>query len=64
MPDDLPTLSFPDVPSFAAWLAEHHASAPGMWLMIPKRGGNGVGPTNSQALITKCVEMCHRGESP
>lgn len=50
MPDDLPTLAFPDVPSFAAWLAEQHTTAPGLWLKIPKRGGNGAGPTYSQAL--------------
>jgi uncharacterized protein YdeI (YjbR/CyaY-like superfamily) len=36
--DSLPTLSFPDAVAFERWLAEHHASSPGIWLAIAKKG--------------------------
>ena len=41
--DSLPLLSFPDAAAFERWLAEHHASSPGIWLAIAKKGA--VEPT-------------------
>ena len=35
-PHDLPLLSFASAGALRAWLAEHHASSPGMWLRIFK----------------------------
>jgi uncharacterized protein YdeI (YjbR/CyaY-like superfamily) len=35
---DLPVLSFPTPAAFESWLAEHHASSPGIWLKIAKKG--------------------------
>jgi uncharacterized protein YdeI (YjbR/CyaY-like superfamily) len=37
-PDGLPVLSFASAEAFEGWLAAHHASAPGLWLRIAKRG--------------------------
>lgn len=36
---DYPILLFPDDAAWEAWLAEHHASAPGVWLRLAKKGG-------------------------
>ena len=36
MADDLPVLAFPDQEAFEAWLEEHHASEPGLWIRIAK----------------------------
>lgn len=48
--DALPRLAFEDASGWGRWLAEHHAAAPGLWLMIPKRGGQGRGPTYGEAV--------------
>jgi uncharacterized protein YdeI (YjbR/CyaY-like superfamily) len=47
---ELPTLHFNDADAFGAWLAEHHASAPGLWLKIPKKASGIAGATYSEAL--------------
>lgn len=33
----LPTLSFGEPEAFAEWLAQHHASSPGVWLKLAKK---------------------------
>jgi uncharacterized protein YdeI (YjbR/CyaY-like superfamily) len=35
---DLPVMEFASVKAWAAWLAKHHASSPGVWLKIAKKG--------------------------
>ena len=35
---EYPILLFPDDAAWEAWLAEHHASAPGVWLRFAKKG--------------------------
>lgn len=47
---ELLTLAFDDADAFGAWLAEHHASASGLWLKLPKKASGISGPTYSQAL--------------
>jgi uncharacterized protein YdeI (YjbR/CyaY-like superfamily) len=37
-PSDLPVLEFPSQAEWTAWLEEHHAAAPGVWLRIAKKG--------------------------
>jgi uncharacterized protein YdeI (YjbR/CyaY-like superfamily) len=37
MADDLPTLTFISQADFEAWLEEHHATAPGLWIRIAKK---------------------------
>jgi uncharacterized protein YdeI (YjbR/CyaY-like superfamily) len=36
--DELPILTFPGPAELEEWLDEHHASAPGLWLKIAKKG--------------------------
>lgn len=48
--DDLPTRSFPTPAAWEAWLAEHHASAPGLWLAIGRRGTDVGSVTYAEAL--------------
>ncbi|HEX2075790.1 MAG TPA: YdeI/OmpD-associated family protein [Geodermatophilus sp.] len=38
LPADLPVLHFPDQAAFEAWLEIHHASAPGVYVKIAKKG--------------------------
>ena len=35
---DLPVMEFASAKAWAAWLAKHHASSPGIWLKIAKQG--------------------------
>ena len=35
---EYPILLFPDDAAWDAWLAEHHAGAPGVWLRLAKKG--------------------------
>jgi uncharacterized protein YdeI (YjbR/CyaY-like superfamily) len=35
---DLPVMEFASVKAWDAWLAKHHASSPGVWLKIAKKG--------------------------
>lgn len=50
LPDDLPILEFPDAETFGSWLAENHASAPGLWLKLHKKGSGLGGLTYVLAL--------------
>lgn len=50
LPDDLPQLRFASADAFGAWIAEHHATAAGLWLEVPKKGKGGTGPTYVEAL--------------
>lgn len=36
---DLEELVLPDAAALRAWLAEHHATSPGVWLALTKKGG-------------------------
>jgi uncharacterized protein YdeI (YjbR/CyaY-like superfamily) len=57
MTDDLPELILEDAPAWRAWLSEHHASKPGVWLVLAKKGT--VEPTSvtyDQALEEA---LCH-----
>jgi uncharacterized protein YdeI (YjbR/CyaY-like superfamily) len=36
---DLPELLVPDAAAWRAWLIEHHADEPGVWLVLTKKGG-------------------------
>jgi uncharacterized protein YdeI (YjbR/CyaY-like superfamily) len=37
-PSDLPVLAFPDQAAFEEWLEAHHASSPGIYVQIAKKG--------------------------
>jgi uncharacterized protein YdeI (YjbR/CyaY-like superfamily) len=37
-PSDLPVLSFPDQAAFEEWLEDNHATAPGIYVKIAKKG--------------------------
>jgi uncharacterized protein YdeI (YjbR/CyaY-like superfamily) len=57
MADDLPELILEDAPAWRAWLSEHHARQPGVWLVLAKKGT--VEPTSvtyDQALEEA---LCH-----
>ena len=47
---ELPELLLPDAPAWRAWLAEHHARAPGVWLVVHRKGGDVTTLTYAQAL--------------
>ncbi|WP_127129175.1 YdeI family protein [Georgenia sp. SYP-B2076] len=47
---ELPQLLVPDAPAWRAWLAEHHGSSPGVWLVLHKKGGTVTSLTYAQAL--------------
>lgn len=38
MADELPELIVPDAAGWRAWLEAHHAEAPGVWLVLAKKG--------------------------
>ncbi|HLX09259.1 MAG TPA: YdeI/OmpD-associated family protein [Thermoanaerobaculia bacterium] len=48
--DQDPRLSFPSRAAWEAWLAGHHASSSGVWLMIAKQGSGIVTVTYSDAI--------------
>ncbi|CAN5546140.1 YdeI/OmpD-associated family protein [soil metagenome] len=50
MASELPELLVPDATAWGNWLAEHHATAPGVWLVLHKRGGNVTSLTYAEAL--------------
>ena len=52
MADDLPELAFPDQEAFEAWLEEHHATAPGLWIRIAKKASGIPTVTAAQAIET------------
>jgi uncharacterized protein YdeI (YjbR/CyaY-like superfamily) len=47
---ELAELLVPDAATWRAWLAEHHASSPGVWLVLHKKGGDVTTLTYAQAL--------------
>lgn len=53
MADDLPELAFADQAAFEAWLEEHHATAPGVWIRIAKKASGIATVTAAQA-----IEVC------
>jgi uncharacterized protein YdeI (YjbR/CyaY-like superfamily) len=46
----LPVLAFSGQPAFHDWLNENHASAPGIWIRIPKKNSAMTGINYGQAL--------------
>jgi uncharacterized protein YdeI (YjbR/CyaY-like superfamily) len=51
----LSVLSFADADAWSRWLAEHHASSPGLWLKIAKKGSKGASVTYAQAIEVALV---------
>ena len=51
MADDLPELLVADAAAWRAWLLEHHASAPGVWLVLHKKGGEVTALTYEDAVL-------------
>lgn len=49
-PADRPILAFDTPAAFAAWLAEHHAESPGIWLRLAKAASGIPSPTYAEAL--------------
>jgi uncharacterized protein YdeI (YjbR/CyaY-like superfamily) len=56
MPAELPLLEFRDRSAWAAWLAEHGESSPGVWLKLARKDGGGRSVTYAEALD---VALCH-----
>ncbi len=50
MKPTLPTLSFPDLDAFAAWMSDNHASSPGVWLELAKKGADGPSVSYGEAV--------------
>lgn len=49
--DDLPGLLLPDVAAWREWLVEQHPTAPGVWLVLTKKGGSSTLLTYEDALL-------------
>ncbi|SDC85796.1 Uncharacterized conserved protein YdeI, YjbR/CyaY-like superfamily, DUF1801 family [Nocardioides lianchengensis] len=47
---DLEELLVPDAAAWRAWLEEHHADVPGVWLVLTKKGGDTTALTRADAL--------------
>lgn len=47
---ELPELLVPDSDGWRAWLLEHHADVPGVWLVLHKRGDTVTELTYAQAV--------------
>ncbi|MEE6295423.1 YdeI/OmpD-associated family protein [Georgenia wangjunii] len=47
---ELEELLVPDAAAWRAWLAEHHGSSPGVWLVLHRKGGDVTTLTYAQAL--------------
>ena len=47
---DLEELLVPDAVAWRAWLVEHHADSPGVWLVLTKKGGAVTALTRAAAL--------------
>ncbi|NHC22825.1 hypothetical protein G6553_06505 [Nocardioides sp. IC4_145] len=47
---ELPELLVPDAAAWRAWLEEHHADSPGVWLVLSKLGGDVTTLTRAAAL--------------
>ncbi len=50
LPTDLPVLAFADQGALEAWLEEHHATAPGLYVKIAKKGA-GVPSVNWEQMV-------------
>ena len=50
MAEELPELLVPDATAWRDWLAEHHADAPGVWLVLHKKGGSTTALTYAAAV--------------
>jgi uncharacterized protein YdeI (YjbR/CyaY-like superfamily) len=53
-PTDLPVLSFPDQAAFEAWLEAEHATAPGVYVKLAKKGA-GVPSVTYAELVESCL---------
>ena len=53
---DLPVLGFADAGAWESWLAQQHASSPGVWLKIAKKDSGATGVSYPEALE---VALCH-----
>jgi uncharacterized protein YdeI (YjbR/CyaY-like superfamily) len=53
---DLPVLGFADAAALESWLAQQHASSPGLWLKIAKKGSGATGVSYQEALE---VALCY-----
>jgi uncharacterized protein YdeI (YjbR/CyaY-like superfamily) len=53
LPTDLPVLAFPDQASLEAWLEAEHASAPGLYVKLAKKGADV--PSVSYAELVEAV---------
>jgi len=53
---DQPVISFESRDVWAAWLAEHHASSPGLWVKVAKKGSGIATVSYSEALD---VALCY-----
>jgi uncharacterized protein YdeI (YjbR/CyaY-like superfamily) len=52
-PDDLPVLRFPDQAAFEAWLEAEHATSPGVYVTVAKKGA--PEPTLAQAEMVESL---------
>ena len=46
----LPVIEFPDSAAWEAWLREHHDAAPGVWLLLAKKGAPRTTVTQADAI--------------
>jgi len=49
---DLPLVEFADAAAWEAWLEQHHANSPGVWLTFAKKGSHRATVTQPEALQT------------
>jgi uncharacterized protein YdeI (YjbR/CyaY-like superfamily) len=54
--EDLPVLGFEDAAAFQVWLEGEHATSPGIWLKIPRKGSATQGVSYADALA---VALCY-----
>jgi uncharacterized protein YdeI (YjbR/CyaY-like superfamily) len=54
LPTDLPVLPFPDQAAFEAWLEVEHATAPGVYVKLAKKGA-GVPSVTYAELVESCL---------
>lgn len=54
LPTDLPVLAFPDQAALEAWLESEHATAPGLYVQLAKRGA-GVPSVTYAELVESCL---------
>ena len=54
LPTDLPVLAFPDQAALEAWLEAEHATAPGLYVQLAKKGA-GVPSVTYAELVESCL---------